>query len=315
MNFRNFKKTATLPVLGILLAMLISCQNGQKSNLTLLSNQIPTDTPIIFGPGIVSTDDAKEFSITFNPEMDELYFTRRRPEGDNEIYTMRVNDGQWSKPEPAFFSTDKGWDFEPHINPNGNKLYFGSTRPLSDGVEASGMHQWSCNRSEGGWSQPKPLESPFVDRFVMYITSSQNGNLYFTSDNKDSKPGSEGIYFARNKGDEYANIERMGAEINFPGGEWTAHSYIAPDESYMIFDSQGESGYGDCDLYISFNKNGTWTGPYNFGPKVNTELCEMCASVSPDGKYLFFQRGAEDAGDIYWVDFIALKRHLKNVPS
>ena len=164
------------------------------------------------------------------------------------------------------------------------------------------MHQWYSEKSANGWGDPVPLEKPFVDRFTMYITASENGNLYFTSKEEGAKSEDGGIYYAVNEAGQYKNVNRMGEEINF-SGKWIAHSYVAPDESYVIFDGESDSGYGDCDLYISFNKNGAWTKSYNLGPEINTDQCEMCASVSPDGKYLFFHRGAEGTGDIYWVDF------------
>ncbi len=308
------KYVITLAIFGILLSVYTSCRNSEKSNLTLLSDQIPTDTPLIFGPGIVSTDNF-EFAITFSPEMDELFFTRRKPGGENEIYTMKLVNGNWSAPELAFFSTDKGWDFEPHINPRGDLLYFGSTRPLNDTIESSGMHQWYSKKSTGGWSNPMPLEVLFVDRFVMYLTSSENDNLYFTSGEEGARPEDGGIYYSNNEEGQYNSITRMGKEINF-SGKWIAHSYIAPDESYIIYDGEKNSGYGDCDLYISFNKNGSWTEAYNLGPQINTDQCEMCASVSPDGKYLFFHRGVytggeDDVGNIYWTDFKRLRERIE----
>jgi hypothetical protein len=304
------KYVYTLSVYLTLLAFLTSCQNDVKSNLTLFSDQIPTETPLVFGQGIISTNN-KEFAITFNPEMDELYFTRRKLEMDNEIYSMRLVNGKWSDPELAFFSTDTGWDFEPHINPTGNRLYFGSTRPLSDTVQSSGMHQWYSEKNENGWGEPIPLGEPFIDRFTMYVTSSKNGNLYFTSGEKGAKPEDGGIYFATNEVGQYKSVRRMGEEINF-SGKWIAHSYIAPDESYIVYDGESTTGFGDCDLFISFNENGTWTESYNLGPEINTDQCEMCASVSPDEKYLFFHRGGEDEGDIYWVDFSLLKEQIRN---
>jgi len=301
-----------LLILTLLLVFNTSCQDSEKSSLALLGDQIPTDTPMVFGPSIISTDNF-EFAFTFNPEMDELYFTRRKPEEDNEIYTMKLVDGKWSDPELAFFSTNKGWDFEAHINPKGNRLYFGSTRPLNDTIELTGLHQWYSLKEESGWSKPIPLEKPLVDRFVMYLTSSENGNLYFTSGEKGDKPEDWAIYNSINEEGQYRNIKRMEKEINFPG-KWIAHPYIAPDESYIIYDGERSSGFGDNDLYISFNKNGTWTKSYNLGPKINTDQTEMCASVSPDGKYLFFHRGGEDNGDIYWIDFRPIKENiLKNI--
>ena len=308
---KNMKYFKYLFVFLTLLSVYTSCQDSEKSNLILLSNQIPTDTALIFGQGIISTDNY-EFAITFNLEMDELYFTRRKPEEDNEIYTIKLVDGKWSEPELAFFSTNKGWDFEPHINPKGNRLYFGSTRPLSDTLKSSGLHQWYSEKNENGWSKPIPMEKPFVDRFVMYLTSSENGNLYFTSGEKGDKPEDWVIYNSINEAGQYRSVKRMGNKINF-SGKYIAHPYIAPDESYIIYDGESHSGYGDNDLYISFNKNGAWTEAHNLGPEINTDQTEMCPSVSPDGRYLFFHRGGDDKGDIYWIDFRPIKENiLKN---
>ena len=36
----------------ILLSLFTSCQENKNSNLTLLSNEIPTDTALIYGPGV-----------------------------------------------------------------------------------------------------------------------------------------------------------------------------------------------------------------------------------------------------------------------
>jgi Tol biopolymer transport system component len=281
-----------------LFLFVASCQERKKSNLTLFSDQIPTDTPIIFGEGIISTDN-KEFAITFSPEMDEIFFTRRKPEASNEIHSMKLIDGKWSAPTLSFLASDKGWDFEPHMDPSGNRIYFGSTRPLSDTIKPSGMHQWYAKKKGNDWGNPTPLGTPFVNRFVMYLTAAENGNLYFTSKEKGTNPEDSSIFYSKKEGNQYARVENLAEQINFLG-KWVAHPFIAPDESYLIYDSEQESD--NCDLFISFNNNGTWSESYNLGAAINTDQCEMCASVSPDGKYLFFQRGNNDKGDIYWVD-------------
>jgi Tol biopolymer transport system component len=276
----------------------------------LLDANNPINTPLIFGEGIISTD-SYEFAITFSPNMDEIFFTRRKLGEDNKIYTMKLVDGQWSNPKPAFFTTTKGWDFEPHINPQGDKLYFGSTRPLNDTIKSTGLHQWYSNKTQNGWSNPVPLERPFIEKsIIMYLTSSRNENLYFTTGEKGDKPEDWVIYKSIKEDEQYKSIDRMGNEINSPG-KWIAHSFIAPDESYMIYDFKSESGYGESDLYISFNKNGKWTKPHNLGPKINTDHTEMAASVSPDGKYLFFHRGNENEGNIYWVAFEPIKEEIQ----
>ncbi|MEQ9308587.1 MAG: hypothetical protein RLN90_03980 [Balneolaceae bacterium] len=301
-------KYLSLSLLGFLLPMLISCQKDTQSNLVLLSEQIPADSALVFGDGIISTD-AFEFAITFSPNMDELFFTRRKPDANNEIFSSRLIDGDWTTPMLAFFTPDEGWDFEPHINPTGDKLYFGSVRPHPDTLYPGGLYQWVSERTDTGWGEPVPLEAPFDNRFVMYLTSSTNGNLYFTSMEEDAKMEDGGIYYSKTEGKNYKEVSRMESSINFQG-KWIAHPFIAPDESYIIYDGERDSGFGESDLYISFNINGVWSEAQNLGDSINTDQTEMCPTVSPDGKYLFFHRGNDETGNILWVDFLSIKERL-----
>lgn len=95
-------------------------------------------------------------------------------------------------------------------------------------------------------------------------------------------------------------------------GTWIAHPNIAPDESYLIWDVVREDGYSGSDIYISFRaKDGSWVPAINMGDKINTAFDESDASVTDDGKYLFFSKGewklredgsAYKAGKSHWVD-------------
>ena len=312
------KQVKTLSIFLTLLSVFTSCQENKKSSLTILSDQIPTVTPTIFGEGIISTDNYLEGSITFSPDMSELYFNRIKPEERPNIYTMKLIDGKWSEPTLASFTNKEYLDFHSRISPKGDILYFGSTRPLNDTIESSGLNQWYVKKNVNGWGQPIPLGKPFADRYIMCTMPSENGNLYFNSKEKGDKLEDEGIYYAINQDGHYATVERLGKAINSPG-KWIAHPFIAPDESYIIYDAERTDIPENGDLFISFNINGIWTESYNLGPKINTKLSEGGATVSPDGKYLFFGRAEEKiredgstywTGNIYWVDFIQLKKEL-----
>lgn len=280
------------------------------SSLTLLSSEIPQDTALIFAPDVISTEQSHESSIAFNQDMTELYFGRREPNEKYKIFTMRLINGKWSEAALAPFSRNKEFsDYRPRLTPEGDMLYFSSTRPLTGATESSGSHQWYVKKNESGWGLPTPVEKPFTGRAIVDMTASENGNLYFSSNEKDAKPESEGIYYSVNQGGQYSTIERMTEKIN-SHDEWTCCPYIAPDESYMIYDSPREGGFGWTDLYMSFNRNGSWTRSYNLGPKVNTKYGEGMATVSPDGRYLIFYRDIERKGDIYWTDFIQLKNEI-----
>lgn len=308
-------------VFGLLL--ITSCQETDTSNLTLFSSEIPTDIPLIFAPGILTSDSHRSGSITFNPTMTELVFNYRKHQGKTpNIYTMKLVDGKWSNPKQAPFSTNKYLDFHPRFTTKGDRLYFGSTRPISDTIENSNtrrrLHQWYVEKNENGdWGDPVLMGQPFVDNFIMGAVPSENGNLYFAS-GKGPGADDEGIYYAINSNGQYASIERMGDVIN-ANGKWIAHPYIATDESYLIYDSEKATEPDNVDLYISFNQNGIWSESYSLGPKINTKLGESAATVSPDGKYLFFSRSEEKVNEdgssywvskMYWIDFIRLKNEI-----
>lgn len=68
-------------------------------------------------------------------------------------------------------------------------------------------------------------------------------------------------------------------------------AYIAPDESYMIFEATIDSQIGN--LFVSFKgKNDLWS------ERIKLSLGDArFPGVSPDGKYLFFMTHK----GIYWV--------------
>lgn len=94
-------------------------------------------------------------------------------------------------------------------------------------------------------------------------------------------------------------------EIN--SGTWLAHPFIAPDESYIMWDGRKDGGFGSSDIYISFRQqDGAWGRAMNLGDEVNTDAWEAEARVTPDGKFLFFNRNVGSDNyenvDIFWVD-------------
>ncbi|MBI1393634.1 MAG: hypothetical protein GC152_12910 [Alphaproteobacteria bacterium] len=113
------------------------------------------------------------------------------------------------------------------------------------------------------------------------------------------------IRYSRLVDGEYEDPKPLSEAINT--GTYLNHPFIAPDESYLLWDAKREDGYGDSDIYISFRQDdGSWGAAINLGDKINTDAWEASASVTPDGEYLFFNRNMgsdeyEDV-DIFWVD-------------
>lgn len=266
-----------------------------------LGQKPPSKRAEIFMDGIISTRDKAEMCAAFTDKGREFFFNAR-PNNNWMIFTTREIKGKWLKPEPLSFSsefTDR--DFT--ISPDGNSIYFGSNRPPQKGGKGlKSLDIFVTKRIRAyQWSDPENLGKPINTNFgENYPSIAGNGNLYFFSCREDGLGGCD-IYMARFVKDEYLSPENMGRAVNSEKNDWDA--CIAPDESFIIFSSQNrEDSLGGQDIYISYRKNnGHWTRAKNMGPAVNSPYCEICPSVSLDGKYLFFTSRRRGKADIYWI--------------
>jgi hypothetical protein len=88
----------------------------------------------------------------------------------------------------------------------------------------------------------------------------------------------------------------------------------APDESFMVIANKDKpGGYGHQDLYLILRlPDGTWSKPRNLGPKINSAYIEFGARISPDKKYLFFNRSNGWDPRIYYsyIYWVELKEYL-----
>jgi len=266
----------------------------------------PGMTAIIFAPGIVSSDSIEHSAPAFSPDGKQVLWTRIYPGHPAFMLEMDMQNGKWTHPIRPSFSSAIADDFYPDFAVDGTKLYFSSRRPLPAGYPRSeDMWIWQVEKTSNGWGTPVPLDSAAIKGFDYAHSISANGTLYFSS----RRPGAQDfdIYFTHPVNGKYASAQRLANGINSPGYE--DGPFIAPDESYLIFESQrAESIGGSIDLFICFRqKDKTWSKPKNMGPKINTKFSERFAKVSPDGKYLFFGSNRKQQADnlyydIYWID-------------
>jgi hypothetical protein len=154
-------------------------------------------------------------------------------------------------------------------------------------------------RTDTGWSAIKSLGTQFEDIPIMRLTASQKGTLVFDEMTTD---GNGVLRYSRLVDGKREVPKPFGKEINT--GKWTAHPFIAPDESYIIWDSERVGGYGDSDMYISFRQpDGSWGAAINFGDKINTDGEDGGGYVTPDGKYLSYcPRCVPPDYNRMWVD-------------
>ncbi|NOU49801.1 hypothetical protein HG263_04535 [Pseudoalteromonas sp. JBTF-M23] len=267
-------------VSGVSVSMITS----QACDKPYFCQQPPKLTPLVFAPGIVSTKH-RDHSISFTSDLKEAYISRRNVDtGKWWLMQFKVEDGGWTE------STIGPRVGRPILSPDGQTMHLGNKY---------------MTRTDEGWSEVKSLGATFArsDWGIMRFSSSKSGTYVF-----DDYKNNDVLRISTLNNGLREKPQLLAPHIN--SGMWTAHPFIAQDGSYLIWDSEKEEGYGDKDLYISFRQqDGAWGPAINMGEKVNTDKIETGAYVSPDGNYLFFNRGPtekmkgiEPESNIYWVD-------------
>ncbi|MFY0630933.1 MAG: PD40 domain-containing protein [Flavobacteriaceae bacterium] len=286
------KTNRIFTLIVICIIALVACNTKNKEAQTIdkpyLGQKPPGLTPIPFAPGLVSTE-IYEYDGAFASDMKAFYFIRRGEENVKSTfyeYKYDETNGDWKKSVLA-----SPWIGRPVISPDGQTMHLGDRY---------------LKRTESGWSKLQKLEPPTVSNDSMYImrlSSAANGTYYFDTykENDSIFP----IRYSRLINGKHEEPKALPKAINT--GTFLSHPFIAPDESYLLFDAEREEGFGDSDIYISFKqKDGTWGNGINLGDKINTNAWEASASITPDGKYLFFSRnvGSDkyENVDIFWVD-------------
>lgn len=255
-----------------------------------LGQKPPGLTPEAFAPNIVNTGH-RELSGFFSPDSKEFYFVRQGGEyKEHSLVVFQQKDNLWHE---SYVMPRTG---RPIFSPDGKIMHLGKKY---------------MERTNTGWSEVKSLDSNFEDIRIMRLSSSLKGT--YVLDEVGSPDGDGVIRYSRLVDGKHEKPRAFGKEINT--GKYNAHPFIAPDESYLIWDGERESGFGDSDLYISFRqKDGSWGEAINLGEQINTSAWEGGGFVTPDGKYLFFNRNINadnyENVDIFWVkaDFIETLR-------
>ncbi len=276
--------------------MLAGCSSVQTHQNSLsgpyLGQTPPGNTAEKFAPNIISTD-RWELEGVFAPGMNEFYYTV-----DRGIYDGPDKTG--FKPTVIGYR-QQGDIWYPYTEfPRTGEIGFsadGNTMHMAKGYKI---------RQGNGWSKRKSLGPLFDNNTfgMMRLSASAQGTYVFDDYLTDRLHVSVMIEGQRQ------TPRTMGGEFN--QGKWTAHPFIAPDEDYIIWDSEREDGFGETDLYISFKQaNNTWGKAVNMGPSVNSTQSDFFATVTPDGKYILFNRKMDEQGDnidIFWVSTDIIKQ-------
>ncbi|MFC1493002.1 ankyrin repeat domain-containing protein [candidate division KSB1 bacterium] len=249
-----------------------------------LGQEKPGSVSEVFALGIISIDEGEHGAPAFSPNGDEIYWAYNF----RTTYYTKKEDGKWLLPRSAPI-WEKYGATNPVFSSDGKKLYFHSGQTMDDEKKKRDSDIWYVEKTSEGWSDPvnmgPQINSESNETFRSFT---ENGTIYFISDYD--------IYRSEFINGEYQTRVRLSEPLNSDSPEISV--CVAPDESFLIFESMRPGGEEELMLWICFREqDGTWSDPVSMGSDINGDGARF-PGLSPDGKYFFFSKNF----DIYWVD-------------
>lgn len=258
--------------------------------------------------------DVSEFNPMLSPDGKTMYFSRaNHPENiggatDKEDiwYSELGSDGKWTlarnmgpqfnNEHPNFVNaiTSPTPDGKTVILVLGNK-YLDNGKMLA-GVSVS-------NNVNGSWSKPKALnienDYNYNEKANYFLTN--NRKALIMSVERDDSRGGRDLYVSFMKDDSvWTEPKNLGDILNTAGDETAP--FLASDDQTMYFSSNGYSGYGGSDIYMTKRLDDTytnWSEPKNMGPDINSKGEDLFFNIPSTSEYAYYSRGEQTNTDIY----------------
>jgi len=282
-----------MPCLVMLLPAVVACQSHptdqgttpttylQGASGDYLGQTPPGTAPSRFAPGTVPLD--MYHSVTVSPDGQEIYWADM---ARGIMVTRRVGD-RWTTPAVVSFSGGRiganAQDDAPVVSPDNRRLYFNSLRPYGSATTPT-WHFWYSDRTASGWSSPQPMPEVINSTGGMHWQASvaNSGTFYFGVFSQGASGAHLSIYFSRLVNGAYSTPEPLAA-INAFGD--VVCPFIAPDESYIIFNRVVDPGPAPDGYHVSFKGgDGQWLAPQRL---TQLPTGQESSFVTRDGRYVF----------------------------
>lgn len=269
-------------------------------------------TPELLASGIVTevldknvNSDVNEFNPILSPDGKTLYFSRaNHPDNkggakDKEDiwYSEMGADGKWQLAKNMSQFNNDYPNFVSSVSsatPDGKSVIMVlGNKYLKDGKKMLAGASISSNVG-GVWTKPAALniknEYNFHEK-ANYFLANNRKTLLMSVQREDSK-GDRDLYVSFMQDDSvWTEPLSLGPVLNTAGEE--SSPFLALDDKTLYFASNGFSGYGGTDIYVSKRLDDTWTNwsePENLGPDINTSLNETFFNIPAESENAYYSR-------------------------
>jgi len=264
-----------------------------------------------------------ELNPLLSPDGKTLYFSRRNhPDniggvGDKEDiwYSQLDSTGHWQIARnigpglntngPNFINTIQS------VTPDGQSaIMVLGNKYLDNGKMMAGVS--ISTQVNGEWTKPVPIniinDYNYSAEANYFLTNSRT-TLLMSVQREDSY-GDRDLYVTFMKNDSvWSEPLNLGDLVNTASEE--SSPFLAPDGQTLYFSSNGYSGYGGSDIYVTHRLDDTWTNwsdPENLGPEINSPLEDIFFNIPVGSDYAYYSRGvSQNNTDIFRIKLPILK--------
>jgi len=259
--------------------------------------------------------DKNELNPMLSPDGKILYFGRQYHPGNaggvkdpEDIWYSELGaDGKWNLAKnmgPVFNNADPNFlNAISSATPDGKSVVMLLGNKLNKNGKLVGGVSISDNVN-GTWSKPRGLEIENDYNFSEksnYFLSNSRKSLLMSVEREDSRGGRDIYVSFMNSDSTWTEPLNLGSVLNTAGDE--SAPFLAADEVTMFFSSNGFSGYGLNDIYMSTRLDATWQNwsePKNMGPQINSKGEDLFFNIPAESEYAYYSRGeSEDKMDIF----------------
>ncbi len=261
--------------------------------------------------------------VTISADGQTIIITHKFSKNNTDLYTSKLIQGKWSKPQPLLNINTKYNELAPEISSNSKFLFFSSNRPGGRGK----LDIWVSSFEGKEWSDPILLQGNVNTKYnESYPSLSPDGTiLLLASDRpttlsrnkKDYVPNYD-IYqseLVRQNGAQKSKGHILGLkyqtahnvkELNSPYNELKAS--ITKNGNIIYLASNRPGGYGGYDIYKSQLLENQFIPPINFGAPINSKFDEISPTISMKGFEVYFASNKYSRNRRYFQVFDSTSR-------
>jgi outer membrane protein OmpA-like peptidoglycan-associated protein len=246
-----------------------------------------------------------DYNALLSPDGKTLYFSRQgHPDNMGGVkdrediwFSEMGPDGKWSLAKNAGPELNNAYpNFVNSVTsatPDGKAVLLVLGNSYKDnGKMTAGVSV--SNNIGGKWTKPKTLNIKnnynYSDKAHYFLSNTQKVML-MSVDREDTKGGRDlYVSFAQNDS-SWTEPLNLGSVINSAGEEVTP--FLASDDKTLYYSSNGFSGYGGNDVYVSKRLDDTWTNwsePKNMGPEINSKTDDMFFNIPSTSDFAYYSR-------------------------